>query len=72
MSILTSTMIKTGRAMLELANSGKVTDDATFNTLCRIGEDMVHFRTPFNKRKINDFSIEDREFISKFIKGEIK
>lgn len=71
MSLLTKQMIETGRKMLELANSGTIKDDKTFNNLCRIGEDMIHFRTPFNKRTLTDFSVEDRAFISKFLKGDI-
>ncbi len=60
-------VIHLGRKMINDAEKMYGGDDHHFNTLLRIGNELVRFKLPFQKRSLSEFSIEDRTFIKSYV-----
>ena len=63
-----SRIIVIGRMMIDDAEKMIGGDDTRFNTLLRIGNEMVRIGLPFNKKTLKDFAYQDLLFINSYVK----
>ena len=64
-----SKIIVIGRMMIDDAEKMIGGDDTRFNTLLRIGNEMVRIGLPFNKKTLKDFAYQDLIFINSYVKN---
>ena len=64
-----SKIIVIGRMMIDDAEKMIGGDDTRFNTLLRIGNEMVRIGLPFNKKTLKDFDYQDLLFINSYVKN---
>lgn len=60
---MASKTVALGRTMIDEAEKMYGGDDMRFNTLLRIGNELVRIGLPFQKKSLKDFSTEDLKFI---------
>ena len=63
-----SKIIVIGRMMIDEAEKMVGGDDTRFNTLLRIGNEMVRIGLPFNNKSLKDFAYQDLLFINSYVK----
>lgn len=59
-------VVALGRKMIDIAEKMVGGDDAMFNNLLRVGNDMVRIGTLFERKSLRDFPPEDLKFIRDF------
>lgn len=66
-------VVALGRKMIDEAEKMFGGDDEYFNTLLRVGNELVRIGLPFNKKSLKDFPTEDLQFIRDYaIKNNFK